>query len=76
MGIIGQPFLYSAVISTGNVPVIVAAYSFIGFFTFVTPLLLHLITKKYVTHLIYKQDTDSYVAKTVNFFCVTKEVGR
>ncbi|XP_044269747.1 transmembrane protein 70 homolog, mitochondrial [Tribolium madens] len=73
VGIVGQPFLYKAILSTGNVPVIVAAYSFIGFFTLVTPFLLHLITKKYVTHLLYKPETDSYVAKTVNFFCVTKE---
>ncbi|XP_008199506.2 transmembrane protein 70 homolog, mitochondrial [Tribolium castaneum] len=73
VGIVGQPFLYKAIISTGNVPIIVAAYSFLGFFTFVTPLLLHLITKKYVTHLFYKPENDSYVAKTVNFFCITKE---
>ncbi|XP_056634112.1 transmembrane protein 70 homolog, mitochondrial [Diorhabda sublineata] len=73
VGVISQPFLYKEIASTGNVPVIVAAYTAIGFFTVVTPILLHFITKKYVTHLNYKKDTDSYVAKTVNFFCVTKE---
>jgi hypothetical protein len=74
IGITCQPFLYEAVVSTGSVPIIVAAYSFIGFFTFLTPFLLHLITKKYVTQLLYKRDTDSYVAKTVNFFNITREV--
>ncbi|CAH1372487.1 hypothetical protein MTP99_013979 [Tenebrio molitor] len=73
IGITCQPFLYEAVVSTGSVPIIVAAYSFIGFFTFLTPFLLHLITKKYVTQLLYKRDTDSYVAKTVNFFNITRE---
>ncbi|KAJ8931026.1 hypothetical protein NQ314_016119 [Rhamnusium bicolor] len=74
VGIIAQPFLYKEIAATGNVPIIIAAYSFIGFFTIVTPVLLHLITKKYITHLEYKPDTDSYVAKTVNFFCMTKEL--
>ncbi|KAJ8948348.1 hypothetical protein NQ318_019333 [Aromia moschata] len=46
VGILAQPFLYKEIAATGNVPVIVAAYSFIGFFTVVTPVLLHLITKK------------------------------
>ncbi|XP_050517734.1 transmembrane protein 70 homolog, mitochondrial [Diabrotica virgifera virgifera] len=73
VGIIAQPFLYNEIASTGNVPVIVAAYTAIGFFTVVTPILLHLITKKYVTHLYYKPSTNSYIANNVNFFCLTKE---
>lgn len=74
VGIIGQPFLYNEIVSTGNVPIIIAAYSVIGFFTFLTPLLLHLLTKRYVTHLFYNEETDAYIARTVNFFCRTKEV--
>lgn len=74
VGIISQPFLYQEVVSTGNVPVIIAAYSVIGFFTCVTPLLLHFITKKYVTHLVYNEETDTYIARTVNFFCISKQV--
>ncbi|KAL1518309.1 hypothetical protein ABEB36_001951 [Hypothenemus hampei] len=73
VGIIVQPFLYKEIVSTGNVPIILAAYSFIGFFTVVTPLLLHLITKKYVIQLSYNENTDSYVAKTLNIFCRTIE---
>lgn len=55
-------------------PFIIGACTFIGFFTFVTPMLLHFITKKYVTHLDFKPDTQTYVASTLNFFCRTKEV--
>ncbi|KAJ8973076.1 hypothetical protein NQ317_002292 [Molorchus minor] len=73
VGIISQPFLYKEIAATGNIPVIVAAYSFIGFFTVVTPVLLHFITKKYITHLEYNTASDSYIARTVNFFCLTKE---
>ncbi|CAG9840303.1 unnamed protein product [Diabrotica balteata] len=73
VGVIAQPFLYNEIAATGNVPVIIAAYTAIGFFTVVTPILLHLITKKYVTHLYYKPNTKSYVANNVNFFCLTKK---
>ncbi|CAH1989042.1 unnamed protein product [Acanthoscelides obtectus] len=74
VGIAAQPFLYTAISATGNVPVILAAYSFIGFFTVVTPLLLHSITRNYITHLTYKKDTDTYVARTVSFFCQQVQV--
>lgn len=73
VGIVAQPFLYTEIVKAGNIPTIVAAYSFIGFFTFITPLLLHMITKKYVTHLSYNKEKDVYIAKTVNFFCMTQE---
>ncbi|XP_018567654.1 transmembrane protein 70 homolog, mitochondrial [Anoplophora glabripennis] len=73
VGIVAQPFLYKEIAASGNVPVIIAAYSFIGFFTVVTPILLHLVTKKYITHLEYNAESNSYIAKTVNFLCMTKE---
>lgn len=74
VGILSQPWLYKEIVSTANVPVILVAYSFIGFFTLVTPILLHLITKKYIIQLSYNEKTDTYIAKTVNFFCMTKEL--
>ncbi|XP_023014018.2 transmembrane protein 70 homolog, mitochondrial [Leptinotarsa decemlineata] len=73
VGVIAQPFLYKEIFATSNVPIILAAYSFIGFFTVVTPILLHLITKKYIIQLNYNKETNTYIAKTVNFFCIPKE---
>lgn len=69
-----QPILYKEIVSTGNVPVILAAYSFIGFFTIVTPLLLHMLTRKYVTELSYNELTHTYIAKTLNIIGMPKEV--
>ncbi|KAL3275581.1 hypothetical protein HHI36_020336 [Cryptolaemus montrouzieri] len=57
----------------GNISIIVAVYSCIGFFTFVTPLILHLVTRKYVTNLDYNTDKDTYIASTINFLCITRE---
>ncbi|CAD7003981.1 unnamed protein product [Ceratitis capitata] len=39
---------------------------FAGFFTFVTPLLLHFITKKYVTEIHYNPKSDEYTATTIS----------
>lgn len=74
VGITVQPILYKEIVSTGNVPVILAAYSFIGFFTIVTPLLLHMLTRKYVTELSYNELTQTYIAKTLNILGIPKEV--
>lgn len=53
----------------------VAFCGFIGFFTFLTPVLLHLITKGYVARLYHHADTDTYTAVTYNVFLMeTKTV--
>lgn len=57
-----------------NIPLIVGICSFVGFFTLVTPFLLHYITKKYVTKLVYKPDTKTYVATTLTLLNMSKEV--
>ncbi|KAL0966101.1 hypothetical protein UPYG_G00290950 [Umbra pygmaea] len=45
----------------------------IGFFTFMTPVLLHLITKGYVVRLYHNQDTDTYTAVTYNVLLMEKK---
>ncbi|GAA6099703.1 transmembrane protein 70, mitochondrial, partial [Tachysurus ichikawai] len=46
---------------------------FIGFFTFLTPVLLHLITKGYVVRLYHNRETDMYTAVTYNVLLVEKK---
>ncbi|XP_060729319.1 transmembrane protein 70, mitochondrial [Tachysurus vachellii] len=46
---------------------------FIGFFTFLTPVLLHLITKGYVVRLYHNRETDMYTAVTYNALLVEKK---
>lgn len=57
-----------------SVPIAVAAYSFVGFFTLVTPFLLHLITKKYVSAIEYDRINDVYSVKTFNIIGIPKQV--
>ncbi|KAB5535421.1 hypothetical protein PHYPO_G00117480 [Pangasianodon hypophthalmus] len=46
---------------------------FIGFFTFLTPVLLHLITKGYVVRLYHNKETDVYTAVTYSALLVEKK---
>ncbi|KAG8441924.1 hypothetical protein GDO86_010924 [Hymenochirus boettgeri] len=49
-----------------------AFISVVGFFTFVTPVTLHLITKGYVIRLYHNSDSDTYTAITYNAFLAQK----
>ncbi|KAM4689672.1 transmembrane protein 70, mitochondrial [Discoglossus pictus] len=51
----------------------VAFLSVIGFFTFITPVTLHLITKGYVVRLYHNKDFDNYTAITYNVFLAEKK---
>ncbi|KAM4727692.1 transmembrane protein 70, mitochondrial [Anableps anableps] len=44
----------------------------VGFFTFLTPILLHLITKGYVIRLYHNPDRDTYTAITCSVFLTEK----
>ncbi|XP_034558725.1 transmembrane protein 70, mitochondrial isoform X2 [Notolabrus celidotus] len=45
----------------------------IGFFTFLTPVLLHVLTKGYVARLYHHPDTDTYTAVTYSVFLTEKK---
>lgn len=75
-GLLAQPIILKEASSIGSTSLLIAICSVVGFFTFVTPLLLHIITKKYVTEVYYDPDTMNYTAITLNFFLVPKKVGK
>lgn len=73
-GLVAQPILIKEASTIGSTSLLIALCSVVGFFTFVTPILLHIITKKYVTEIHYNPDTSQYKATTFNFFLVPKKV--
>ncbi|CAK1595978.1 unnamed protein product [Parnassius mnemosyne] len=73
-GLLAQPIILKEASSIGSTSLLVAICSVVGFFTFVTPLLLHIITKKYVTEMYYDSETSTYKAVTINFFLVPKKL--
>lgn len=68
-----QPFFYSKAAENDNIGVILV-FACIGFFAVTTPLLIHIITKKYVTHLYYDAKEDVYIANTYSLFARAKKV--
>lgn len=67
-GIAAQPIVIEQASNLGGTPLVVLMSGFVGFFTFVTPVLLHWITKKYVTAMAFNPKTEEYTATTISFF--------
>jgi transmembrane protein 70 len=57
-----------------SLPLVVALYSAVGIFTFVTPFLIHFITKKYVTDIMFDPVTEEYTASVYKFFPIKRKV--
>ena len=66
-GVCLQPFIYNK-LSALPVVLAVAVGGFASFFIFFTPVLLHLISKRYVTEMTLDPVTGHYTAKTYTFF--------
>lgn len=73
VGVSIQPMLIEQGSKLGGVPMVVFLCGFAGLFTFVTPLLLHFVTKKYVTHIAYDATSDEYTATTISFLLLKKK---
>lgn len=74
-GLFAQPILIEQTTKMGGTTgVLIAVCGFVGFFTFVTPMLLHLITKKYVTEIEYDPATQEYMATVISFLLRKKQV--
>lgn len=74
VGLASQPMLIEKSSQIGGTSIVILVCSFVGFFTFVTPLVLHFITKKYVTEINYDPAKDEYTATTLSLFLTRTEV--
>lgn len=74
MGLLAQPILWHRGLEVGGTGLGVAMCSVAGVFTFITPLLLHFVTKKYVIDIKYHKKTDEYTCVTISFFLFKNEV--
>lgn len=76
VGLAVQPMLVEQGTKLGGMPMVVFLCGFAGIFTFITPLLLHFITKKYVTQIAYDAAKNEYEATTISFLLLKKKVGQ
>ncbi|KAK8770623.1 transmembrane protein 70 homolog, mitochondrial [Amblyomma americanum] len=73
LGILAQPILLQK-LSGASVGATVIVVSCASFFIFVTPLMLHYITRRYVTELTYDPDTKEFNATTLSLLNRKKEI--
>lgn len=73
-GVYAQPLLWQQSQLVGSTGLGVLVCSIAGIFTFVTPVLLHFIMKKYVVDIRYNKDTDEYTGVTISFFLFKNQV--
>lgn len=73
VGVAIQPYIYKNV---SQLPVALAAVvgGFMSFFIFVTPLILHFVTKRYVTSITLDRATGRFTATTYTFFLKEKRL--
>lgn len=74
VGLLVQPMLIEQGSKLGGTPMVIFLCGFAGFFTFVTPLFLHFITKKYVSEIHYNAAQQQYTATTISFLLMKNEV--
>ncbi|XP_032687777.1 transmembrane protein 70 homolog, mitochondrial [Odontomachus brunneus] len=73
-GLLFQPFFYMKAVENGNTEAVIGIFALISFIAVSTPILLNLVTKKYVTHIYYDPSEDKYIANTYNLFVVKKKL--
>lgn len=71
-GLTAQPFFYLKAVENDNIAIF-GMIALVGFLSVVTPLVIHVVTKKYVTCLYYNAKEDKYIANTYSLFLRTKE---
>lgn len=69
-----QPVLIEKGAQMAGTAGVVALCSVGGFFTFITPILLHFVVKKYVIAMEHNPVTDEYTATTISLFLRRKKV--
>lgn len=76
MGLLAQPVLWHKGLEVSGTGLSVLLCSVAGVFIFVTPVLLHFVTKKYVIDIKYNEKTDEYTSMTVSFFLFQNKVSK
>ncbi|XP_076249474.1 transmembrane protein 70 homolog, mitochondrial [Calliopsis andreniformis] len=69
-----QPFLYLKAIENDNIVVVTIAFGTVAIFAIGTPLMIHIIAKKYVTDLYYYPKENKYVAEIYTLFLRKKQI--
>jgi len=74
VGLCIQPMVIQKAAEVGSsLAATIGVCTIAGFFTFITPVLIHLVTRKYVTSIEYNEKKDEYSATLISFFLKPKK---
>lgn len=73
-GLAAQPFFYLKAMESANTEVLLAISACMAFIAITTPIVIHAVLKRYITHVYYNAKEDKYIANIFNIFVRTKEV--
>lgn len=74
MGLAAQPILFQKGVELSGYGLGTTLCGIASIFTFVTPCLLHFVTRKYVVEMRHDPESDEYAATTVSFFLMRNNV--
>ncbi|KAK0161148.1 hypothetical protein PV327_009654 [Microctonus hyperodae] len=69
-----QPYLLPRILDSGSIAATVTAALCFGFFIVVTPILLHVLTKKYVIDIYYDKEKNTYTASVYTFLAQLRKI--
>lgn len=68
VGLVSQPIVIQKIMDEGFTVATMISVVIFQLFTFVTPFLLHFVTKKYVREILFNAESDEYTAVTYSFW--------
>ncbi|XP_022161610.1 transmembrane protein 70 homolog, mitochondrial [Myzus persicae] len=75
VGLCIQPMVIQKAAEVGSsLAATIGVCTIAGFFTFITPILIHLVTRKYVTSIEYNEKNDEYNATTISLFLKPRKI--
>lgn len=69
-----QPYLFPRIIESGSIVGAVSAGLCFGFFIVMTPILLHMLMKKYVINIHYDKNKNTYTASVYTLLAKLRKV--
>lgn len=74
VSLISQPIIYMKILEEDNLVGVGTLFALLNVVTISSPLLIHLLTRRYVIEMYHYPSEEKYTAKLYSFFCKQREV--
>ncbi|XP_043583992.1 transmembrane protein 70 homolog, mitochondrial [Bombus pyrosoma] len=74
VSLISQPIIYMKILEEDNLVGVGTLFALLNVITISSPLLIHLLTRRYVIEMYHYPNEEKYTAKLYSFFCKEREI--